>query len=297
MTQHVILTKGPQGSGKSFFSEHLITTNNKYKRVNRDSFRHMTTSYQYTPSNEKLIQKLWEASVREVLEAGNNLIVDEMHLNIKTLNSNIAFIKSVKPDVKIEIKEFKVSIEEAIARDKRRPFSVGENVIRNTFKKYIDDAPERDCYDTTYDLPLPMACIFDIDGSVALKHPSRDVYDGSKAHLDIPIAPVVACIVNLKRNYKIIFLSGRDSIYRDVTQDWLITNVIPDGDFELHMRIADDRRKDSIIKKEIYNLHIRDKYNILGWFDDRIQVLDMVQKELGIFTFDLRQDCRGLNDF
>ena len=137
MTQRVILTKGPQGSGKSLFSEHLIATNNRYKRVNRDSFRHMTSSYQYTPSNEKLVQKLWEASVREILESGVNLIVDEMHLNPKTLNANIAFIKNIKPDVKIEIKEFKVSIEEAIERDKRRSFSVGENVIRNTFKKYI----------------------------------------------------------------------------------------------------------------------------------------------------------------
>ena len=105
-------------------------------------------------------------------------------------------------------------------------------------------------------------------------------------------------IINLKNSgHKIIFLSGRDEAFRQVTHDWLITNIIPDGDFELHMRAADDRRKDAIIKKEIYNNHIRNRYNILGWFDDRIQVLDMVQKELGIFTFDLRQDCRGINDY
>jgi hypothetical protein len=41
------------------------------------------------------------------------------------------------------------------------------------------------------------------------------------------------------------------------------------------MRQTDDNRKDSIIKEEIYDAHIRGKYNVLFVLDDRDQVVQM----------------------
>lgn len=52
----------------------------------------------------------------------------------------------------------------------------------------------------------------------------------------------------------------------------------------LHMRQTDDKRSDYIIKHEIYNEHIRDKYNILAAFDDRLQVCRLWY-ELGLPLF------------
>ena len=41
------------------------------------------------------------------------------------------------------------------------------------------------------------------------------------------------------------------------------------------MRKAGDNRVDYVIKYEIFDQHIRNKYNVLGVFDDRSQVINM----------------------
>ena len=48
------------------------------------------------------------------------------------------------------------------------------------------------------------------------------------------------------------------------------------------MRASGDTRKDSIVKKELYEKHIKNKYYVSFWLDDRNQVVDMVRKELGL---------------
>lgn len=80
------------------------------------------------------------------------------------------------------------------------------------------------------------------------------------------------------RNYHIIFCSGREDIYKDVTMEGLIDKmglenmqmVRP----SLFMRKAGDHRKDSIVKKEIYETYIKDKYDVLFCIDDRTQVVE-----------------------
>ena len=51
------------------------------------------------------------------------------------------------------------------------------------------------------------------------------------------------------------------------------------------MRSSGDFRKDTIIKEELYNKHILNKYNILCVFDDRKSVVEM-WKKLGLYVFD-----------
>ncbi len=50
----------------------------------------------------------------------------------------------------------------------------------------------------------------------------------------------------------------------------------------LNMREAGDMRKDSIVKKELFDQHIRGKYNVRMVIDDRDQVVDMWRNELGL---------------
>jgi len=293
----VILTQGIQGSGKSTWVTEFLKTNKTYKRVNRDAIRHMIDDYSY--KSEKLVQKIWGENVKTILRDGHNLVIDEMNLNPKTLKKNIEFIKTISPKVDIEIKRFDVSLDDAIERDKRRPFSVGERVIRNTYKKYIANKPERDCYDFSYIVKSDKkpAFIFDIDGTLALKHPDRDIFDGTKVGMDLPIYPVISILNALKKSgYIIIVLSGRDSKYRSETAMWLNYYLI-DNDY-LYMREEGDNRRDSIIKEELYRKYIEPKFNVVGVFDDRIQVLsECWQDKLGLFTFDVRQDAYGLNEY
>lgn len=47
------------------------------------------------------------------------------------------------------------------------------------------------------------------------------------------------------------------------------------SDYELHMRPAGDRRRDSIVKAELFDRHVRDQYRVLVVLDDRKQVVEM----------------------
>ena len=54
------------------------------------------------------------------------------------------------------------------------------------------------------------------------------------------------------------------------------------------MRKKDDFRKDSIIKKEIFENEINPKYNVLFVYDDRNQVVK-TWRELGVKVFQVEE--------
>jgi predicted secreted acid phosphatase len=80
------------------------------------------------------------------------------------------------------------------------------------------------------------------------------------------------------RGFHIIFCSGREDSYKDVTMEGLIDKmglenmqmVRP----SLFMRKAKDHRQDYIVKTEIYKTYIEPKYDVLFCIDDRQQVVD-----------------------
>lgn len=126
----------------------------------------------------------------------------------------------------------------------------------------------------------------DIDGTLADHRGIRDVYDDSKVHLDktLPTVDVIQSIFAAGKD--IIFVSGRGDNCRRGTEKWLLDKVGFCND--LFMRKSGDFRSDEIIKKEIYDNHIKDNYNVLGVFDDRLKVIRMWEKE-GLFVFNCNQ--------
>jgi hypothetical protein len=71
----------------------------------------------------------------------------------------------------------------------------------------------------------------------------------------------------------VIFTSGRDERYRTQTETFLSKHNIKY--FGLHMRKTGDMRRDSIVKNEMFDEHIRGKFNIDFVLDDRNQVVDL----------------------
>lgn len=138
---------------------------------------------------------------------------------------------------------------------------------------------------------------FDIDGTLADHTGVRSPFDESRVSFDVPIEPVWKVLEALYPHYKIIFVSGRTDNCRTETYEWLFKNLnIKGKDKEiltLYMRKTGDRRKDSIIKKEIYDEFIFPNYNVIGVFDDRLQVCKMLYDN-HIFCFNVNQ---GLKDF
>ena len=77
-------------------------------------------------------------------------------------------------------------------------------------------------------------------------------------------------------------MTGRDATCYEETAKWLDFHDI-DADF-VGMRDVGDKRPDAVVKKEIYDEHIKDKFNVLGVFDDRNSVVDL-WRSLGLTCF------------
>jgi hypothetical protein len=131
----------------------------------------------------------------------------------------------------------------------------------------------------------------DIDGTLAHNNGHRSFYDESKV-LEDTILPTVEIIKSLiSTGNKVIFFSGRTEKCKDDTLLWLrrAIGVYP----ELYMRKDKDQRGDEIIKLEMYNEYIKDKYIVNAVFDDRLKVCRMWY-DLGLFVLNCNQ---GLKEF
>jgi predicted kinase len=309
----VTLTIGIIASGKSTWSKQYVKDHKDTYRLSRDDLRFTTTSYNFNKTNEKIVDTLYRQQIEYLLKNTTfNIILDEQNLNVERREKFIEWIWSVSPGIIIEYKYFPITLDLAIQRDKQREFKIGERVIRDTWEKnkelleqmLIDypinntsePKPERDCYDFTYDPNKINAFCVDCDGTLSHKHKDRGIFDLTTSIKDIPIIPVITIVQALyKAGYPIIICSGREEKDRQVTEEFFKLHSVLFTD--LFMRTTGDYRKDSIVKEEIYRSKIEPYYNVMGWIDDRIQVLNHFQTKLGIFTVDVRQDARGKNNF
>ncbi len=120
----------------------------------------------------------------------------------------------------------------------------------------------------------PQAVLVDIDGTTAIMC-DRSPYDETRVAEDTPNLPVIAVIHAMMRaGHRIVFMSGRTEGCRDATEKWLIENM--GGEFDgLFMRQVGDTRKDSIVKAELFDAFVRDRYAVTCVLDDRDQVVRM----------------------
>jgi hypothetical protein len=254
-----------------------------YKRINKDDLRAMLDNTYHSKGNEAFVLKTRDWLIIEALKEGKHVLVDDTNLDprhevhIRELVNTYA--READRQIKVEVKEFDATLEECIQRDAKRPSPVGEKVIRDIHARYT--APfGRIPYYASQDKSLSKAIICDIDGTLALIH-GRNPFDASRCERDLINEPVV----NIARQYKalgytIILLSGRSAAHRIQTLNWLSAHQIPYD--HLYMRYQGDMRKDSIIKKELYEKHIKGVYYIDFVLDDRNQVVDMWRKEAGL---------------
>jgi predicted kinase len=262
----VILTKGLPASGKSTWAKSMVDKGG-YFRINKDSIRDMAHNNHYSKNNEKIVERVRDDLIVLALEAGQTPIVDDTNLAPRHYKHIKELIKGI---AEIEIKEFNVDVEECIKRDLKRPVSVGERVIRDMWNQFYRETEQYIPPTGTFD-----AILVDVDGTLTVKvENGRGWFDWSRVGED----KVNEKIADIVREYnasgvKVIIVSGRDGICYNETKKWLEDNEIP-FDY-LFMRAEGDMRQDAIIKKEIYDENIRDKFNILFVLDDRPQVCRM----------------------
>lgn len=261
----LLILKGLPASGKSTYALELVAKG--WKRVNKDNLRSMIDNGKWSKKNESDIVIVEKQIVIKFLSENENVVIDDTNFGWEQVWKEIANAYGAD----FEIKFFDVPLMECIERDsKRGEKSVGEKVIFRMYEKYLKPkaieyfTDKKDCY------------IFDIDGTLA-KMDGRSPYDYSKVHTDKQNESIVRIFQSLRNNNcdscDYIIVSGRTDDCKDVTIKWLTDNKIYFDD--ILMRKAGDTRNDSIVKKEIFDNNLKDKYNVLAVFDDRNRVVDM----------------------
>ena len=141
--------------------------------------------------------------------------------------------------------------------------------MRKKKEKKIDPRITQVRYNNTVSEDLPLCCIFDLDGTLSMMN-GRFAYDGAESINDLPNQDVIDLLYSAWDNDIEIFLfSGRNSDKGgwEATERWLEKNNVPYD--KLRMRKQGDFRKDTIVKEEMFQEEIQDKYRVWYVADDR----------------------------
>lgn len=134
------------------------------------------------------------------------------------------------------------------------------------------------------DPSLPSIIIVDIDGTLALKHPDRGIFDYSKVLMDLPNTPVIMTVRALRQmGARVVLMSGRNEVCRKDTERWIEDHVgygIP-----MFMRKQGDYRPDHVVKAEMFMNHIAGRFHVTAVFDDRDQMINLWRRHLMLPTF------------
>lgn len=269
----VVATKGLPGSSKTTWARNYIANaSRKTKRCNKDDLRAMLDNGKHTRANEKFILTVRDKIVVEALQQDIDIIVDDTNLAPK----HEARLRQLAQEnnAGFEIVDFTdVPIETCIKNDLKRFDSVGEAVIRQMAAQYGIGYEE---YVPEGDQP---AIVVDLDGSLAHRVTDRSPYDWQRVGEDVVdenIKQLIECFIGTRASeptddgLAVILLSGRDGEAREETEKWLTRNSIPYTD--LFMRAEGDNRKDTEIKRELFDEHVRPYYDVRLVIDDRPSV-------------------------
>lgn len=280
------ILRGIPASGKSTYAKE--NTNENTVRINRDDLRAMLgySFDNYDDNIEKVITKCSNELLTDFITKGYDVILDNLNLKQSYVNEIHRIAEEIGNVIVNEI-HFPIELEEAKLRNISRGATVPTHVISELYTKFKNIKINPSVFygkvnkKVEYDKSLPDCIVCDIDGTVALfdrdkKNPYCRDFENDEDNK--PITDMLHYMNKGKielgdDEYKIIFVSGRSDDHRKVTEEWIDLNIT--DEYQLHMRKHGDFRKDSIIKREIYNEHIKGKFNVLFVLDDRNQTVNM----------------------
>lgn len=270
---------GLPASGKTTRAKEMLAENpNGIKRVSKDDLRAMLDGGEWSRGREKFILKVRDELILAALEENKHVIVDDTNLHPRHL---ARIDQLVAGKAAVEIVDFTdVPVETCIERDLKRPNSVGSAAIWKMYWQFLHKPKEP----LIQDVNLPEAIIVDIDGTLAL-HDGRGPYEFEKLDTDrvnTAVERIIKWANSTTDGPKVLLVSGREDKYFPATAEWLHKHNIKCE--AVMMRPTGDKRRDDIIKLEIYDAHIEGKYRVLFSLDDRDRTVS-AWRSLGLPCF------------
>lgn len=291
----IILTKGIPASGKSTWAlKEMNAHRGKYKRFNKDDMRTMLDGEHRSPDCEDFILNVRAEGIEIALIQGYDVILDDTNFSNKNFYMACEIAERIG-DVRVLEKFFDIKLKDALRNNAQRSSPIPEHVIESMYDKHIKNSRVeiRDTYyppvERPYQVPTgesPNAVICDLDGTLALAF-NRNYFDNSKVNTDTVNEFVLRQLgIHIRNGDRIIFVSGRPMSAKNDTSLWIREKVFSNIpiDFRLYLREEGDTRPDAVIKQEIYEQHIKDKYNVVAVYDDRRRVV-RTWRRLGLPVF------------
>jgi predicted kinase len=300
----LVITVGISGCGKSTWAKaEVYRTRGKTVRLNRDDMRAMLfPGVEWNRSNENIVKNWQVEGVRQALQSGRNVIVDDTNCIRQTRQKWEDLAQQLH--VKFRIVTFNVDAKECIERDKARGVAcaacgkapgvmVGAGVIQKQRKdlgERVTEQPKKE-YKLTRPyferteflknggwvtrLPNAKWVLVDVDGTLANHIGVRNPYDESKVLEDTVWEPVAEMVRSLYPAYNVCVVSGRHDHCGDDTCDWMEMHAVPFD--HMLMRFSGDNRSDAVVKQELLNelAAVIGKENIAFVIDDRPRVCEM----------------------
>lgn len=285
-----IILIGPPGSGKSFWAHNYLAKNPRTVIVNRDSFRFMLRNTPVVEAKiESLINILQEQTILNALDAKLDVIVDNTNLKARYINDIIELVR-YKADVEYVVLD--VSLKKCLERDAQREKTVGEDVVRRMYKDYeiLKDSfvfqpvkRKHKIHDYSNKSGLPEIVVFDIDATLAHSNGKRNPYDWENVLVDDEDDVVVSIYrMHMAHHDRIWLLTGRDGVAKEQTEEWFRRRSLV---YErLLMKGVNDKRRDTVVKRELYEREIAGKYFVRLIYEDRPRIVEMWRK-MGLKVF------------
>lgn len=292
----LIATRGLPACGKTTWARDWVAQDPvRRARVNRDDFRRMCHDGTFIRGGtERSIIAARDATIAALLTKGLDVVCDDTNLPNRTVRDLRKI--AVRARAEFEVHDLTdVPVEVCLERDEGRDGAVGRDIIVDLHQRFLkgktsplpvpEDPADPAESVAVYEPPsgAPSAILVDVDGTVAIMC-GRSPFDETRVDEDTPNLPVIEAVRAMHAaGCDVVFMSARTAGCYDATESWLRKHVGIDF-YGLHMRAEGDMRKDSVVKAELFDAHVRDRWDVRAVFDDRRQVVEM-WRQMGLTVF------------